>query len=381
MKTDCVIVIPALNPPAGLSGYVEELRESGFEHILIINDGSRTDKLPVFLRAQRAGALILTHEGNKGQGAALKTGFVYYLEHFQGKTDGIIALSADRPLPVEEVQKVASSLHNEQKMGSYAVVLGCRNFADRRVTDYDYRMNSATKLCYHMLMGVHLEDPMTTTIGLPDLRVRQAVDIAGEGFEYNTALLMSFEKIGFLQVPVSYSLDLPDVERTRKKRDTSRIIFTLIRKFVLYSVTSLSASLIDIIFFSIFTTWTFRGIPLAILYSTISARVISASVNYILTKHFVFHFKSNKADKAAKSAGGFMILTATQCLLSALLVSLLKMVLGGSATGFKVFVDLFLFFVSYKVQHKYIFKDDAKKKDPVLESLNADEKKSGYGGE
>ena len=31
--------------------------------------------------------------------------------------------------------------------------------------------------------------------------------------------------------------------------------------------------------------------------------------------------------------------------------------------GIKAFVDMFLFFVSYKVQHKYIFKDDRKKKE------------------
>jgi hypothetical protein len=38
--------------------------------------------------------------------------------------------------------------------------------------------------------------------------------------------------------------------------------------------------------------------------------------------------------------------------------------LGGSAVGIKVLVDAMLFFVSYKIQHKYIFKDDRKKEAP-----------------
>ena len=42
----------------------------------------------------------------------------------------------------------------------------------------------------------------------------------------------------------------------------------------------------------------------------------------------------------------------------------MKMLLGGSAVGIKVLVDAMLFFVSYKIQHKYIFKDDRKKEAP-----------------
>ncbi len=38
MKT--LIVIPALNPPEELINYVERLRSSGLEDILIVDDGS-----------------------------------------------------------------------------------------------------------------------------------------------------------------------------------------------------------------------------------------------------------------------------------------------------------------------------------------------------
>ena len=39
MKT--LIVIPALNPPLDLIQYIEKLRQSGLEDILIVDDGSR----------------------------------------------------------------------------------------------------------------------------------------------------------------------------------------------------------------------------------------------------------------------------------------------------------------------------------------------------
>lgn len=360
MDDQCVIVIPAYNPPPSFAAYVQKLIEAGFSHVIVVNDGSRTDRLPVFFKIGRTEAILLTHPENRGIGAALKTAMTYYLDHFRGKASGIITLNCDRLTPVEDVRKMAESLRNEQELGSYAIVVGSRDMGSHQVTDYDYRMNVLMKLIYHMLMGVRLTDPLSGVFGIPDLRVQHCLDVQSEGYSYETAMLMSFEKIGFLQVPIRYRTFEPGYVKARRSRDTFGIIMTVIWKFLLYSLTSLMASVVDIIMFSIFTGITFRGQMLAILYGTVLARLISASVNYLLTKHFVFHFKSDKAQKSAKSAGEFMALSAAQCLLSALTVSVLKFVLGGSAVGLKVITDMVLFFLSYKIQHKYIFKDDKK---------------------
>ena len=364
MESNAVIVIPALNPPSSFVSYAEALRREGFSRIVVVNDGSRTDKLPVFFKLKRLGVTVVDHPHNRGQGAALRTGFQYYLDHFQGQSDGVITLNADRQIPPSDVVRIASSLHNEQAMGSFALVVGTRNLEGKDVTDYDYNMGGVMKLLYHMLMGVRLNDPLSGVFGIPDLRVRQCLEIGSDGYAYATSMTMSFEKIGFLQVPVSYANYEEGVEPAfRKIPDTIRILYTIFKKFIVYSITSVGASILDVIMFGIFHSITFRGNPMAIIYSTICARVISASVNYLLTKHFVFHFKSDSAQETTKSAGAFFVLTAMQCICSALIVSAMKMLLGGSAVGIKVIVDTTLFFVSYKIQHKYIFKDD-RQEDP-----------------
>ncbi len=364
MESNAVVVIPALNPPSSFVSYAEALRREGFSRIVVVNDGSRTDKLPVFFKLKRLGVTVVDHPHNRGQGAALRTGFQYYLDHFQGQSDGVITLNADRQIPPSDVVRIASSLHNEQAMGSFALVVGTRNLEGKNVTDYDYNMGGVMKLLYHMLMGVRLNDPLSGVFGIPDLRVRQCLEIGSDGYAYATSMTMSFEKIGFLQVPVSYANYEEGVEPAfRKIPDTIRILYTIFKKFIVYSITSVGASILDVIMFGIFHSITFRGNPMAIIYSTICARVISASVNYLLTKHFVFHFKSDSAQETTKSAGAFFVLTAMQCICSALIVSAMKMLLGGSAVGIKVIVDTTLFFVSYKIQHKYIFKDD-RQEDP-----------------
>ncbi len=364
MESNAVIVIPALNPPSSFVSYAEALRREGFSRIVVVNDGSRTDKRPVFFKLKRLGVTVVDHPHNRGQGASLRTGFQYYLDHFQGQSDGVITLNADRQIPPSDVVRIASSLHNEQAMGSFALVVGTRNLEGKNVTDYDYNMGGVMKLLYHMLMGVRLNDPLSGVFGIPDLRVRQCLEIGSDGYAYATSMTMSFEKIGFLQVPVSYANYEEGVEPAfRKIPDTIRILYTIFKKFIVYSITSVGASILDVIMFGIFHSITFRGNPMAIIYSTICARVISASVNYLLTKHFVFHFKSDSAQETTKSAGAFFVLTAMQCICSALIVSAMKMLLGGSAVGIKVIVDTTLFFVSYKIQHKYIFKDD-RQEDP-----------------
>ena len=368
MESNAVVVIPALNPPSSFVSYIEKLKEEGFERIVVVNDGSRTDKLPIFFRLKRLGAIVIDHKQNLGQGAALRTGFAYYTEHFQGQTDGVITLNADRQIPPSDAAKIASSLHNEQAMGTFALVVGTRNLEGKNVTDYDYNMGGVMKLLYHMLMGVRLNDPLSGVFGIPDLRIRQCMDIEGDGYSYVTSLTMSFEKIGFLQVPVRYAVLEEGAEPTyRKIPDTIRILFTIFKKFILYSITSVGASILDVIMFGIFNSVTFRGQPLAILYSTVCARLISASANYLLTKRFVFHFKSDSAEGTTKSAGAFFLLSAMQCICSALSVSAMKALFGGNVVGIKVLADAVLFFISYKIQHKYIFKDDKKKEDPETE--------------
>ena len=375
MESTAVIVIPALNPPTSFPSYIEALKEEGFSRIVVVNDGSRTDKLPVFFKVKRAGAIVIDHAQNMGQGAAMRTGFRYYMEHFQGQSDGVITLNADRQLPASDAAKIASSLHNEQAMGSFALVVGTRNLLGKNVTDYDYNMGGVMKLLYHMLMGVRLNDPLSGVFGIPDLRVPHCLEVGGDGYAYVTSMTMSFEKIGFLQVPVSYANYEDDASPAfRKIADTIWILFTIFKKFIFYSVTSLGASILDVILFGIFTSVTFRGNPMAIIYSTVCARVISASVNYLLTKHFVFHFKSDSAQETTRSAGAFFLLSAMQCICSALVVSAMKLLLGGNVVGIKVLVDTTLFFVSYKIQHKYIFKDDKKKEEapePVQEKETA----------
>lgn len=69
------IVIAAYNEGAKIAEVVTELR-ARLPHIVVVDDGSRDD---TGQRAFEAGATVLPHAVNRGQGAALQTGITYAL--------------------------------------------------------------------------------------------------------------------------------------------------------------------------------------------------------------------------------------------------------------------------------------------------------------
>ena len=66
------IVIPAFNEAASIATVVQDLTSAaGWQEILVVDDGS-TDETGE--RAAAAGARVIRHPYNKGNGAAVKTG-------------------------------------------------------------------------------------------------------------------------------------------------------------------------------------------------------------------------------------------------------------------------------------------------------------------
>lgn len=70
---DVCVIVPMLNEATTIAAVVDDLRQT-FPHVLCIDDGSTDGSCAI---AAAAGARVLRHSTNLGQGAALQTGFDY----------------------------------------------------------------------------------------------------------------------------------------------------------------------------------------------------------------------------------------------------------------------------------------------------------------
>lgn len=113
MKT--IVLIPAYNESAQIAEVVKNVKSFGFE-VAVVDDGSidQTTEL-----AKSAGAVVLVHKINRGQGAAIKTGLEYALLK---KYDSVVFFDADGQMNPAEINLVLEPITS----GKCEVVLGSR---------------------------------------------------------------------------------------------------------------------------------------------------------------------------------------------------------------------------------------------------------------
>ena len=126
--------------------------------------------------------------------------------------------------------------------------------------------------------------------------------------------------------------------------------------FVRFLCSSAGTAIIDIVLFQIFC-FAFNGIwpALSVYIATALARIIAATINYIINRKLVFQSDVN----VAKSGTEFAVLTVIKTVISAVAVDALTRrfpnAFFGWAVGFKIIVDIALFFVNYICQKMIIF--------------------------
>ena len=119
--TDAWLVVPLFHEQTVIGDVVREARAT-FPHIVCVDDGSADESAE---RAREAGAVVVRHPVNLGQGAALQTGIEWVLT----RTDApyLVTFDADGQHQVADAVEMVRRAREED----LAVVFGSR-FLDRR---------------------------------------------------------------------------------------------------------------------------------------------------------------------------------------------------------------------------------------------------------
>lgn len=352
---DAVILIPSLEPDERLPAYIRKLREAGFSHAVVVDDGSAESYQPIFEEiAGMAGTTVLHHEVNHGKGVALKTGYKWIRENLPD-ISGVITADADGQHTVKDCVRLAEELEKDEQ----ALYLGTRDFSQENVPPKSRTGNRITSVLFRLLYGQWLDDTQTGLRAFRKEALPLMEAVEGERFEYEMNVLIACvrEKMPIRAIPIETIYENENQgTHYHPLKDSWRIFKVLAKGFLKFTGVSLLCVLIDQGIFNLMNLAVFgngeQNSWRLIQISTVVARVISATTNFLLNRKFVFGANGSKG----KELGRYAILSVGVMIVSAGCVWALGFI-GIPSTAAKLVVDTLLYFVNYRVQQKWVFSE------------------------
>ncbi len=336
------LLIPAYQPNEKLVELIRALRKlRPNQRIIVVDDGSDTDKALIFSNIYGFNIELLKHSKNLGKGQALKTGFKHWLASSAPTAPGIVTADADGQHLPKDIIRI-SDVFMKNPTGLY---LGIREF-NKASTPWRSRFgNKLTKLVLRLFTKTPLQDTQTGLRAIPRKLIKATlINSKTSGYDFELEMLLATEKnqIAIQQIPVStVYLDGNRSSHFNPLIDSIKIYFVFIR----FAAISLLSAAIDFTLFS-FMYWLKKNIFLAVLIG----RVLSATFNFKLNHYLAFKSRNKLIPSAVKyaSLASFLGLVA---------YSLIKVIhsFGINVYSSKIIAEIALFILSFTIQRLFIF--------------------------
>ncbi|HET7000368.1 MAG TPA: bifunctional glycosyltransferase family 2/GtrA family protein [Puia sp.] len=336
-----IIIIPAYNPPENaMLKLIQALIGLQAEKIVIVNDGSDTDKNTFFdSLAAYESCVVLKHAVNLGKGRALKTAFNYVLNNYP-EAKCVVTADADGQHKPEDIVRVAQATTE----ATNTFVMGVRSFGDNGPFRSKFG-NILTRHIFRALIGVKISDTQSGLRGIPVSILPRLLKVSGEAYEFELGMLIAVHesKMPISEVTVeTVYLDGNASSKFNPLIDSMKIYFVFFR----FIFSSLTAALIDFLVFILIYSAT-----KSILTSLIGSRIVSSLVNFFINRKLVFHRHHGLTFSLVRYYIILCLITA----LSYLFISLLHVKLGINVPLSKIIAETTLFVVSFSLQRNYVF--------------------------
>ncbi|MFT4156651.1 MAG: bifunctional glycosyltransferase family 2/GtrA family protein [Microbacterium sp.] len=272
-----IVLIPAYEPDERMLELVDALDEDGCQ-MLVVDDGSGDDYQPLFDDVSSRGIPVLHQQTNTGKAAALRRGLSYITRRWPG--EDVVTADSDgqhRPHDIEAVAAVTAQ--------GDALVLGGRAFTG----DVPLRSrvgNAFSRMLFRASSGQDVRDTQTGLRGIPSSRIPEVLSVGGERFAWEMNVLMDFSRrrVPIKEVPIeTVYLDGNSSSHFRPLRDS----FAVLRPMLRYVLVSMGSFVLDVIALQLFYLASGQ-----LLLSAVSARMVSAAVNFALNRSLVFRAAS-----------------------------------------------------------------------------------------
>lgn len=269
-KPNISIIIPAFNEADGIGDVIKKIKTvtqkiDKHVEIIVIDDGSKDETAK---NAGKAGARVIQHPYNIGNGAAVKTG----IRHAHGKI--IVTMDGDGQHNPQDIPRLVNEI------GKYDMVVGSRNSQSDTATHRDVANKVFNALATYV-SGQKIEDLTSGFRAVKAHIARQFLYLFPNKFSYPSTITLSVVRAG-------YSLKYESIAFARRSsnskskikplQDGLRFLFIILKIAVFYAPLKIFAPLSLFIFLLGIGYGLFRIFIFQAPYGQTSALLISTSV-------------------------------------------------------------------------------------------------------
>ena len=189
------IVIAAYNEEHSIAYVLRDLKKYGYKNVIVVDDGGK-DKTGEI--AASKGALVLRHDINRGQGAALETGITYAVE--QG-ANIIVTFDADGQHRAKDIKRLIAPVTS----GEVDIALGSRFLENGKNIPWERKLLlKGAVVIQNLFYGVKLTDAHNGFRAF-SRRAAQKIDITADRMAHASQIINEINKknISYKEVPVT----------------------------------------------------------------------------------------------------------------------------------------------------------------------------------
>ena len=333
------VLIPAYQPDARLPRLILELhRADPSTKIVVVDDGSGQKFSDIFEASATAGAHVISYEHNRGKGYALREGFTWIRDVAGDSPECVVTADADGQHTLNDIFRVGRTCTD-----TGTSVLGVREFVGN-VPARSRIGNTATSALFWLATGWKLKDTQTGLRAFPVALLPALLEVQGDRYEYELRVLLHLAKfrhpVTQISIETIYEAGNP-TSHFRPLQDSARIWPPLLK----FAASSGVATVIDYVLVLVLNALT--G---ALFLPVITARVVSASVNFAMNRR-VFEATGVPLRRSAlRYAALAVAVVAGSYTMLAVLTGI-----GMPLWIAKIIADTTMYLVSYSAQSRYVF--------------------------
>lgn len=186
------IVIPAFNEEKVIRSVVQEIRCSGYENIIVVDDGSDDN---TYQEAEKAGVVAVKHFLNRGKGAAVKTGIE--AAKILG-ADTIITMDGDGQHNPQDISKMLKLIGEGSD-----VVLGTRLKNPKGMPMYKIIANYLGNFFTYIVFGLWVTDSQSGFRAYSKKAIN-LIDTKTDRYEYDSEVIREVyrHKLEYAEIPI-----------------------------------------------------------------------------------------------------------------------------------------------------------------------------------